>query len=1147
MWLSLGEGKEIFLPEEPQRQAQALEAWRRRGVTIPPERAIPLWPAARWIPAVPAEPLAPPGWPSLPDPPEPPGWSTFLLPLLSLAGFVGLAAWLYGGPRTGMVWVALPMAVGLSALGRFITHWEARRRHRRQIARLVQQFEAAVRIFQAEVHRRDSQWRHREELLAPTFDDLRRRVEMGRDLWFRRPGDPDFLSLRAGITAQPPPIRPVAWPMEVPDPLRPAMETLQRLAMEPRITPLLLSLQGGVAVQAGSGAERFLRAWWLDLAATHSPGDLFLAVGVGDPQWAPLRHLPHVGPLREGYQGGPTAVRERAFAELSDREVSGATAPAWILLADVTWLEDPRLPQLVARGPQRGLHPVFLLPPGVPPPAGLARHVLLMGHGQVWISEVSTGQMVEGQADTPVDALLFEALAQKIGRFYLPLPERSVEPSAWSLWALGEPETLDEAIRKMRGDPVRTLPVTIGLQDDGKPFDLDLHDRAHGPHAMLIGATGSGKSEAMRTLALALALRFPPERVRMLFIDFKGGGAFAPLADLPHAVGLLSNLDAREAARALETLEAELDRRQRVLREAGADHADQVGLPHLFVFADEFAEMLDQIPEGAARMIRLARLGRSLGMHLVLAAQRLGSAVPADLRANLRTRIALRCETPEESAAVLGRPDAAYLRGAGWAFLQVGQNELFRRIRFAYPSGASHRQPVPLIWMTPDRILHVEREDAEGPRDLDRLVEALKRLDPPAPPLVAPPWPEDPGEPEGEGADRIGIGLADFPEAGALSWIFATPVCPDLRLWGRAGTGKTRALQAMARSAAAAGRAVYVLDGNGEWSGVPGVEVIAPEDTEALRRLPRFLGDLPVPTVLILDGWEALSERALDELESEGGNLATSPRLWIWAAGRVEPRWRLWRGRPAHRVVLALEDAEQWAGTVGRRPMPEGPLRGVWQEGHRWREILLRGRGGVAEPPPPPPLPRAPRHLDPRSLPPPLWQEGEVHLFLGWRDEDLQPWCALLDRRFPHLRIEGEPLDGWWHVLRLQAQRAGADFWVWDPDGGSPLGEGMEDLAAFLDHMARAEAAGRPTLGVLADLRRAAEALGYRMEVPYSLRRPRWVHMVGFGRETLGLSGWVLSREPPRGAPRPRAVDHPGRAWAERGHRGEWILVPAGF
>lgn len=105
----------------------------------------------------------------------------------------------------------------------------------------------------------------------------------------------------------------------------------------------------------------------------------------------------------------------------------------------------------------------------------------------------------------------------------------------------------------------------------------------------------------------------------------------------------------------------------------------------------------------------------------------------------------------------------------------------------------------------------------------------------------------------------------------------------------------------------------------------------------------------------------------------------------------------------------------------------------------------------------------------------------------------------------------------------------------------------MEDLAAFLDHMARAEAAGRPTLGVLADLRRAAEALGYRMEVPYSLRRPRWVHMVGFGRETLGLSGWVLSGEPPRGAPRPRAVDHPGRAWAERGHRGEWILVPAGF
>jgi S-DNA-T family DNA segregation ATPase FtsK/SpoIIIE len=408
--------------------------------------------------------------------------------------------------------------------------------------------------------------------------------------------------------------------------------------------------------------------------------------------------------------------------------------------------------------------------------------------------------------------------------------------------------------------PPPSLAVPIGVADDGEPFVLDLHDRAHGPHAMVIGATGSGKSEALRTLALALALHFPPERVQLLFIDFKGGGAFAPLEGLPHCVGLLSNLDAREAARALRTLEGELDRRQRVLAAHGADHADQIGLPHLVVMADEFAEMLEAIPDGMARMIRLARLGRSLGMHLVLATQRLGSAVPADLRANLRVRIALRCETPDESAAVIGRPDAAYLVGSGWAFVQVGQNEVFRRIRVAYVSGRSLGARE-ILWMDPaDPARRLRREviGGEARRDLDVLVEALARMDPPAPRRTPPPLPADPGFPEREGKQEIGIGVADYPEIGEIRWIFLTPSAPDWRLVGQAGTGKTAALMAAAAAAARAGRRVAVVDGDGGWRSCPWAQVADADDPEAVVRLLREIQE----GVLILDGLDRMSEEA---------------------------------------------------------------------------------------------------------------------------------------------------------------------------------------------------------------------------------------------------------------------------------------------
>jgi S-DNA-T family DNA segregation ATPase FtsK/SpoIIIE len=688
-----------------------------------------VWPAARLLPPPPESPGDPPEIPSLPPPPEPSPW-WLQAPWLLTAAVYGLLGPLAFGGRGWIYLLALPATLLSSFLGTALQHRWAMRQHQRRVRETLETARHRLTRFLEAVERYRAAAEAREQALFPSWEAMRARAQMGSDLWFRRPEDPDFLHVRVGRTRVPllPSSLPSSagrWPdpEEAPEPLRPSIQALHGLLRGRREAPLTVSLRAPWVWRAFPGQEGALFRIFLEAAIAHSPADLFLMAALADPRWAFLRWLPHIGEEREGWADGPAAVRERIFEALYRRRGQGDPGrTAWLALLDEHALADPRLGLLLSEGPRLGLFPQLILPWGAPTPAGVAGEILLLPDGEVKILR-RDGERMEGTDPGP---LLSPEEAEAVARSLADLRPQTAAavPRAVSgpaLWGISGMEIVRPA-----SPPPPSLAVPIGVADDGEPFPLDLSDRAHGPHAMVIGATGSGKSEALRTLALALALHFPPERVQLLFIDFKGGGAFAPLEGLPHCVGLLSNLDAREAARALRTLEGELDRRQRVLAARGADHADQIGLPHLVVMADEFAEMLEAIPDGMARMIRLARLGRSLGMHLVLATQRLGSAVPADLRANLRVRIALRCETPDESAAVIGRPDAAYLVGSGWAFVQVGQNEVFRRIRVAYVSGRSLGARE-ILWMDPaDPARRLRREviGGEARRDLDVLVEA---------------------------------------------------------------------------------------------------------------------------------------------------------------------------------------------------------------------------------------------------------------------------------------------------------------------------------------------------------------------------------------------------------------------------------------
>lgn len=204
------------------------------------------------------------------------------------------------------------------------------------------------------------------------------------------------------------------------------------------------------------------------------------------------------------------------------------------------------------------------------------------------------------------------------------------------------------------------LEVPLGLDERGCTVTLDLI--RDGPHALVAGTTGAGKSELLRTLITALAIRCSPADLALLLVDFKGGSSLGDCAGLPHVTGMVTDLDPHLAQRVLTSLQAELTSREALLASAGVtDISGYAGLPRLVVVIDEFRVLADEVPEVMTGLVRLAAVGRSLGVHLILATQRPAGVVGADLRANVNLRIALRVRDSADSFDVIETPDAALL------------------------------------------------------------------------------------------------------------------------------------------------------------------------------------------------------------------------------------------------------------------------------------------------------------------------------------------------------------------------------------------------------------------------------------------------------------------------------------------------------
>ena len=278
------------------------------------------------------------------------------------------------------------------------------------------------------------------------------------------------------------------------------------------------------------------------------------------------------------------------------------------------------------------------------------------------------------------------------------------------MYQVGKVEQLNCLDRWKMSNPILSLQAPVGIGRSGELITLDLHEKYHGPHGLIAGTTGSGKSEFIITFILSLAITYHPYEVQIILIDYKGGSLTSAFANdrytLPHLAGTITNLDGSELNRSLASIESEVKRRQREFNDAKriANEStmdiykyqklyregrlkDKEPIAHLFIISDEFAELKEQQPEFMDNLISVARVGRSLGIHLILATQKPGGVVNQQIWSNTRFRVCLKVQDTSDSQEVIKKPDAAYLQKQGRFYLQVGTDEVFTLGQSAWSGG----------------------------------------------------------------------------------------------------------------------------------------------------------------------------------------------------------------------------------------------------------------------------------------------------------------------------------------------------------------------------------------------------------------------------------------------------------------------------
>jgi S-DNA-T family DNA segregation ATPase FtsK/SpoIIIE len=870
--------------------------------------------------------------------PDAGGKLTAILPML---GSLGIVAFAFVAKSVVYLIVASVMVVAILA-GTLGAKLAQDRRRRRQQARARAAWAADLEAADRDAGYAATQQQDGLLGLYPDLAGLVLSVQTHGALWERRPSHADFGSVRIGLgeVEAARPVR-VDRGSGAPGARRPADlaaladEVEQRTASltdAPVVVPLR-SLSSVALVGPREQTAALAASWLAGLAATCAPTDLrMMACSADGPEWEWVKWLPHVrdplsgdgfGRASRSWWSDPSefAAALRGVVEPRlEQQRRASESGGWhqspdgpavagehviALLADYDPFRhagDANLDVLLDRGRELAATVVLLVEDPAHVPSRCGARVEIDVDGRCSYREAGPdGRFVEGIVADSADAILAERLARTVAPLQLADADAAADlvDTVRLVELLGHESadridphtdwlTAPDLLKPAAAEPgelsaTDLLAIPIGVRSDGAPLILDLKEAAvdgMGPHGMLIGATGSGKSELLRSLVSGMAARHSPDVLNVVLVDFKGGAAFADLGRLPHTAGLVTNLEDDPVLidRMRESLDGEIERRQQFLRDAGnvesirayhdryVDAPGATALPYLLVVVDEFGGLLQARPDFLDVFVKIGQLGRSLGVHLLLASQRLDEGRIRNLDSHLRYRICLRTYSAAESSAVIGTADAFELPPMpGLGYLRVDNTLVrfkaattslpYRPVRRTGPAPAVVRpfQVTRAVDLIPTDSAEGVKEAAADRPELQVIVERLETSAEPARQVWLPPLPDyfDLSElSSSHGAALMAkVGRLDDPARQAQE-----PLTLDLTgSGGHVGcvggprTGKTTFIRTLVRSLT--GRhspnevGIYVLDLGGglhDLAKVPQVgAVVGRHDPEAIARLIR--------------------------------------------------------------------------------------------------------------------------------------------------------------------------------------------------------------------------------------------------------------------------------------------------------------------
>ncbi len=592
-----------------------------------------------------------------------------------------------------------------------------------------------------------------EENPAPE-DCLKMLAETSRRIWERRSCDRDFLDVRIGMGYEElcVPIKNYAENRgllmeddELEALCNQIAEEGELVDFIPRRLPLRSTPTVGV-FGSRDQVVHTIRNLIVALTALHSPNDVRL-VGIFDnkerARWASLRWLPHIWDTSSQFRylafDRESAHRlcdllcdelgQRA-AEASDSYDAKKNPPPLphyvIILGSRALVEgEPLLDLLAEEHLPLGATTFFLFDEMYQMPRDCGTFLDLTQQFPFLYDRYHANKRVAFSRDSSVDSAVFSTFARKMAALELDeqqtrsnaLPSSITFMEGFKAKKIADLQILKRWNEHMVCDSLRTQ---IGVLPDGSDYELDIHYKAHGAHGLIAGTTGSGKSELLRTWILSMAVNYHPHEVNFVIIDYKGGGMANKLEALPHIVGKITNIDTN-ITRSLVSLKREAKRRMMILEKyPGVDDVDQYmqlyysgkasePMPHLIIVSDEFAELKKEEPEFMKELSSLARVGRSVGIHLVLATQRPAGVVDDQIDSNSRFRICMKVNSVQDSKEMIKRPDAAGITQRGRAYVRIGEDEEFVLLQ-SYWSGAVYSEQTEAQFPDLVRIVQVSGE-----------------------------------------------------------------------------------------------------------------------------------------------------------------------------------------------------------------------------------------------------------------------------------------------------------------------------------------------------------------------------------------------------------------------------------------------------